>query len=280
MPPLGSTNQPHSSDRLHVAGSWFFPLAFALIVGLWLVTRFGTVAPPPGDHQHPPGEQGGAIISLADDRYHVEALVEQGGQLRIFTLGRDPTEMIDVELQPLTAYVRREQLAAVVVKLEPDPQPDDPPGRTSQFAGQLPSELEGIPLRVTVTGLRIGRSRYRLGFVWGDDLHLPTMPAKVEDEEERRLYLVAGGRYSEADIEANGGLTPSEKFAGFRAEHDFNTQPGDPLCPITRTKANPQCDWTIDGQRYEFCCPPCIDEFVRMAKEEPERIESPDAYVQ
>ncbi len=115
-----------------------------------------------------------------------------------------------------------------------------------------------------------------------DDSHTlssSAMPQKVEDEAERQLYLTPGGAYSEEDIAANDGATPSMKFAGFRAAHDFNPQPGDPICPITRTKANPDCTWVIAGQEYAFCCPPCIDEFVQWAKDEPDRVEPPEAYI-
>ena len=34
-----------------------------------------------------------------------------------------------------------------------------------------------------------------------------------------------------------------------------------------------------DGKTYEFCCPPCVDEFVRMAKETPDQIKAPEMYV-
>jgi YHS domain-containing protein len=36
----------------------------------------------------------------------------------------------------------------------------------------------------------------------------------------------------------------------------------------------------IGGKTYEFCCPPCIDEFVILAKEDPDRVLPPEAYVQ
>ena len=108
----------------------------------------------------------------------------------------------------------------------------------------------------------------------------PEMPSKVVAEAEQELYLTPQGIYSQADIEANNGLTPSQKFASFQAKHDFNPQAGDALCPITRTKANPECDWIIGGRKYQFCCPPCIDEFVEMAKKRPESIGPPEAYIQ
>lgn len=107
----------------------------------------------------------------------------------------------------------------------------------------------------------------------------PEMPLPVAESQERELFLVPGGKYTRADIDANGRTFPSRKYRGFRARHDFNTKQGELVCPVTRTKANAACTWIIDGQKYEFCCPPCIDEFVRLAKENPEDIESAGAYV-
>jgi hypothetical protein len=104
------------------------------------------------------------------------------------------------------------------------------------------------------------------------------MPAQVGEAEQRELHLTPGGKYTSADIEANNRQLPSEKFRSFQARHEFNPKPGDRLCPVTRTKANPRCVWTIGGREYQFCCPPCIDEFVRLAKERPEEILPPEAY--
>jgi hypothetical protein len=108
----------------------------------------------------------------------------------------------------------------------------------------------------------------------------PEMPRPIVDAEERELYLTAGGAYTEADIAANGPALPSQKYRSFRANHDLRPQPGDKLCPITRTKASAECTWIVAGRSYEFCCPPCIAEFVRLAKEKPERIQPPEAFVQ
>jgi hypothetical protein len=105
------------------------------------------------------------------------------------------------------------------------------------------------------------------------------MPARVGEAEERELHLVPGGKYTRADIEANGRTVPSQKYRGFQARHDYNPRPGDQLCPVTRTKASPDCSWTIGGRAYQFCCPPCIDEFVRLAKQHPDRVFPPETYV-
>jgi len=105
------------------------------------------------------------------------------------------------------------------------------------------------------------------------------MPAPIGEADERELHLTPGGKYGLADIEANGKTIPSQKYRGFQARHDRHPHSGDWLCPVTLTKANPGCTWTIGGQVYQFCCPPCIDEFVRLAKEMPEEVQPPDAYL-
>jgi len=101
----------------------------------------------------------------------------------------------------------------------------------------------------------------------------------LADDESAKLFLTPGGKYTEADIAANGRLTAMRKFKGFQAKHDANPKPGDRLCPISETKANPLCAWVIGGKTYEFCCPPCVEEFVRMAKETPDDVKDPEAYV-
>ena len=63
-----------------------------------------------------------------------------------------------------------------------------------------------------------------------------------------------------------------------RSEHDLRPKSGDKICPITLTKANAKFSWVIDGKTYEFCCPPCVDEFVALAKEKPDEIEAPEFY--
>lgn len=108
---------------------------------------------------------------------------------------------------------------------------------------------------------------------------LPPMPPQLGAAEEQELHLVPAGKYSLQDIQSNGNMVPSQKYRGFQAQHDLNPSVGDRLCPITRTKANPNCTWNIGGQTYQFCCPPCIDEFVRLAKQQPDDIQSPECYV-
>jgi len=99
-------------------------------------------------------------------------------------------------------------------------------------------------------------------------------------DAEKKLYLTPGGIYTESDIKANGSMTATQKFKGLKAQHDLKPKPDDKICPITLTKANPKFSWVIDGKTYEFCCPPCVDEFVGLSKESPNEIKPPEFYRQ
>ena len=111
------------------------------------------------------------------------------------------------------------------------------------------------------------------------DTEHPTMPPKVEDSAEKTLYLTAKGAYTDADIKANGSKTASDKYADFQSNHNLHPQPGDRLCPITKTRASNDCSWIIAGQTYHFCCPPCIDEFVKKARENPNELPEPESLI-
>jgi len=242
----------------------------------------GATPTTPGDeeHGHKPGKFGGIIVSIGKDSYHAEAIFEKGGKVRLLTLAKDESTILEVESQPLTAFVKGDGDAdASSFVLRPEPQAGDKQGMTSQFLGQLPSEYIGKRVEVTIPTLKIGAERFRIGFKNSVEVHAAAdMPVKVADEEEKKLYLTAGGIYTEADIKANGNMTASQKFKGFKARHDLKPAPGDKICPVTLTKANPLCTWIIAGKSYEFCCPPCVDEFVATAKESPADIKEPEAY--
>ena len=103
------------------------------------------------------------------------------------------------------------------------------------------------------------------------------MPPPVAGEKEKQLFLTSGGKYTDADIKANSGQVPSQKFRDFIAEHD-DPKPGDLVCPVTATKANLECSWVVDGQTYHFCCPPCVTDFVKTAKNRPEKLKKAAEY--
>jgi hypothetical protein len=233
------------------------------------------------DHGHKTGSHGGMIVSLGRDSYHVEAIVTGKGEIRLHTLGNDESRVIDIESQTLTAYVKPSGASdAETLEIKPQPQPGDAAGKASLFSAQLPEKMVGKNIDVTIPNITIGGERFRMGFSNKAEQHgAEAMPGKVADEAEKKLYLTPGGIYSVADIEANGKVTASQKFAGFMASHDLKPKVGDKICPVTLTKANPECAWIVNGKKYEFCCPPCVDEFVTLAKTKPEEIKAPEDYV-
>jgi hypothetical protein len=119
------------------------------------------------------------------------------------------------------------------------------------------------------------KERFRFAF----EAENTPMPQTVTADAARDLYLTPKGLYTAADVAANGSITAAEKYRGFHSAHDFKPKPGDPICPITQTKANAQCTWIVGGKTYRFCCPPCIDEFMKLARESPEKIKSPEEYI-
>lgn len=234
------------------------------------------------EHGHKPGAHGGLMVSLGADSYHAEAVFEQNGKLRLYTLGNDESRVIDVESQTLKAFARLDASAeAIPFVLEPEPQEGDADGRTSQFVGQLPMELAGKSIDVTIPSLVISGERFRVRFtsVTESADHADEMPDRVADDKERELYLTPGGLYTDADIAANGGETASMKFKGIPSSHDMFPEAGERICPVTKTRANPKFTWIVGGKPYQFCCPPCVDEFVRAAKQATEPLPEPESFV-
>ena len=232
------------------------------------------------EHPHKPGTHGGIIIPIGSDSYHAEAVIETSGDFRLLMLGKDETRVQEVDVQPVKAYVKViGDPNATPIELVAAPQDGDAPDKTSQFIGQLPEAFRGRQLDVTIPNLRIAGERFRVGFTTVTESHAEDMPESLPAEEERKLYLTAGGKYTEADIKANGGVTATQKFRGVPSSHDMFPKEGDRICPVTKTKANPKFTWIVDGKSYQFCCPPCVDEFVTMAKERPEEMKAPDDYI-
>ena len=233
------------------------------------------------EHGHVPSVHGGIVVPIGSDSYHAEAVFEKGGILRLYTLGKNEAVILEVEAQPLNAFVKIVGgMEAESFILSAKPQPGDQSGMTSLFIGHLPKDVAGKNIEVIIPTIRIGNERFRIAFKSAPDGGEHGMPSKVADDEEKKLYLTPGGKYTAADIKANGNVTASQKFRGAKAEHDLKPKSGDKICPITLTKASPKFTWVIDGKPYEFCCPPCVDEFVALAKEKPAELKPPDEYRQ
>lgn len=234
-------------------------------------------------HGHKPGAHGGILVSLGRDSYHAEAVFEKNGTVRLYMLGKDEARIQEVDSQELTAYLTPEGASeADKTTFRPEPQPGDAKGKTSLFVATLPKDLVGKRVQVTVNNINVNGERFRIGFsnaaVAGNHGGAE-MPAKKGSDEEQSLFLTPGGLYTAADIGANGDTVPTVKYKGIRASHDDNPKPGDKICPISKTKANPRFTWVVGGKTYEFCCIPCIEEFVVLAKEKPGEVKDPKEYV-
>ena len=233
------------------------------------------------EHPHIAGAHGGMVIPIGSDSYHAEAVIEKDGQFRLLMLGADETRIQEVDVQAVKAYIKAAgDTDATPIDMKAVPQDGDASGKTSQFVGLLPESAIGKAIDVTIPNLRIGTERFRVGFTTAVQQHDDGMPTAVSGVEEQKLYFSPGGKYTQADIDANGKMSAGAKFRGFMSKHDMSPKPGDVICPVTFTKANPKIEWQVDGKKYLFCCPPCVDEFVRMAKEEPDSLKAPEDYVQ
>jgi hypothetical protein len=239
-------------------------------------------AKPDEEHAHKPGAHGGTLVSLGRDSYHAEAVFVKGGAVRLYMLGKDEARIQEIEIQELVGYatVIGSTDAATEVKFAAEPQKGDAAGKTSLFVGKLPPELADKPVQITINNIRIGAERFRIPFSTDKAPHAEAgMPEGVEGDASRTLYLKSGGKYTEADIAANGNTTPAAKFKGIKSEHDAKPQPGDKICPISMSKASQKFTWVVGGKTYEFCCVPCIDEFVQTAKDKPDQIKAPAEYI-
>jgi len=237
--------------------------------------------PVESEHPHIAGTHGGIVIPIGSDSYHAEAVIEKDGQFRLLMLGADETRIQEVDVQAVKAYIKSAgETDATPIEMNAVPQEGDADGKTSQFVGLLPKSAIGRAIDVTIPNLRIGTERFRVGFTTAVQQHNNGMPATLSGAEEQKLYFTPGEKYTQSDIDANGKLPAGAKFRGLMTKHDMAPMPGDFICPVTLTKANPKVEWQIDGKKYLFCCPPCVDEFVRMAKEEPDSLKAPGDYVQ
>ncbi|MBX9625380.1 MAG: hypothetical protein K2X82_16360 [Gemmataceae bacterium] len=233
------------------------------------------------DHGHKPGAHGGILVSLGRDSYHAEAVFEKGRTVRLYMLGKEETRVQEVDAQDLAAFVTPDgSTEAVPVTFKPEPQAGDGKGKTSLFLATLPADLAGKTVQVTINNINVGGERFRIAFGNEAAAHAGAeMPAKKASDEERDLFLTPGGKYTAADIQANGNTVPTVKYRGIRPAHDDNPKAGQKVCPISKTLANPKFTWVVGGKTYEFCCIPCIEEFVAKAKEKPDEVLDPSTYI-
>ncbi len=265
------------SGRLRAAG-----LAATVALGVCGVFALSVPGPRGGrgagaGHDHPAGPHGGAVVAIdRDNRFHAEAVAGPDGSVRLYTSGRDPAQPVPVAASVVSAAARdgRDEYA---VMFRPDPLPGDPPGAASRFAGRLPPAARRGRPRLVVWSLPIGGGRFRFEIDPAGDTPDPAA-AEAAARAEAALHATPGGRYTDADIRANGAGPASAKFCGERPAHDHDPVAGEVVCPVSKLRPDPRFVWVVGDREYRFCRPPCVDEFVALAKDKPGEVREPDAY--
>lgn len=233
-----------------------------------------------GSHNHGSAPHGGTIVELG--KYHGEFCVDHAKKTAtVYILDDDAKSLVPIKVEKLLLSIKSPSFQ---VDLKANPQSTDPKGTSSRFVAIHENFAKEQEFEGTISG-EIDGKPYLGDFLEekhdehkGEDKSDGNKKA-VADPKEAEIYLTPGGLYTEADIKANGSTTVSAKYKNLKISHDIKPKAGDKLCPITLTKANSALTWIIGGKSYEFCCPPCVDEFVLLAKEKPGEIKEPGAYI-
>jgi YHS domain-containing protein len=227
------------------------------------------------DHGHEVGPHGGPLVEWGEGEFHAEFTVDHNTrEATIYILGADAKQPKPITTDKVLLSIKQPLMQ---LELKPLPHAGESDGLSSRyvarhdvfatersFAGSISAVVNGKPY--------IGdfqEKEHEGGHGTGASV----------DAKEAALFLTPGGVYTDADIKANGGVVPSIKYKNFKSAHDFKPKRGDKICPITLTKANDKLTWVVNGKTYEFCCPPCLEEFVQMAKERPTELKDPAQYV-
>lgn len=232
-------------------------------------------------HEHETGPHGGMIVAINEDEphYHVEFVVETDGRIRLFLSGEKPEQIVQVKPHTLIA---RAKLAGepeeTSILLRPAEIMSATPQNTSQFWGRMSPELMGKHLTLEIKDLEIEDRKFAFVIKLPSAAD-PTGRSRVATDLERELVLKPRAGYTQADVEAAGGVIPSAKYKDVRPGHSMRAMRGDRLCPVSRIKADSRISWNVKGRTYQFCCSPCIVDFVSLAKERPEEIVAPENLV-
>jgi YHS domain-containing protein len=221
--------------------------------------------------------------------YHIEAQLSPSGQLELYVYGQKERELHPISTMGLDLLLEAKAVlpgeSSVDIPMQANPYSTDPDGMSSRFVGRFdrrPDQGEvGLTVAIPIAG-KTYRVQWRPEYLRSGPFALaadPPMPQAVSSQDADRLFLTPGGLYTAADIEANGRMTAQKKYGSQMSAHNAHPKTGDRLCPITDTLANPKFAWVIGGKTYLFCCPPCIEEFVKQAKETPTQIKAPEQYV-
>jgi len=219
------------------------------------------------EHDHPDTGPHGGPLAEWDDLYHAEFTVDHAAQKVVVYILDDKAKAapkIDAAKISKVKLTVLETKPLLQLDLTHDPSLSSEKGiaftvthahfsKAADITGTIVSTVQGTP-------------PYNGKFTY-------TAPRKAE------LFLKPGGIYTAADVKANGNTTPEVKFKGKEWAHDDDLKPGDKICPVTLRKAEAECAWTVQGQRYEFCCPPCVGKFVGWSHFEPSKVKDAKEYV-
>lgn len=223
-----------------------------------------------GDHSHENGPHGGIVVVIdKEDHYHAEILVEDDGRIQLFFYGKDTDQPVEISPQLLTGKARpKGEDGSTSLIFRPAGKPGEAKRTTSHFVGRLSPEFLENHLSVSISQVEIQGHSFAFEF----KLHDRPDGEKRAVESEKTLVMNPKGKYTRADVEAAGKSPPSERFKGIKVVHTLRKTVGDVVCPVTGAKADSRITWQVNGKIYQFCCPPCVAEFVSWAQDYPESI--------
>jgi YHS domain-containing protein len=238
------------------------------------------------DQPHSPN-----ILSAGD--CHVEAQLGKDGRIELFIYGQKERQLHPISYVGPAFVLEAKAMfpgeLGIPVEMTASPYSNEPAGTSSRFVGQVDRRvgLEQMALYLTIS---LEGKNYLLRWFPKNLMPAapapprtaaapdPAMPQAVPATTAKSLFLSPGGKYTAQDVAANGRTTAVQKYGSQMSMHNAHPKPGDRICPITDTVANPKFSWVVSGKKYLFCCPPCIEEFVKQAKEKPDSIKEPMAY--
>lgn len=249
-------------------------LSFAAMLVLVALPGCNKGPEPPKDGKNPKthadevGPHGGPVAHWGKEKYHAEFIVDSAKkQVTIYILGEDPDKDVTIDPKKITDVNLTIVGSNPEVKLDLQHDAKESGKKGIAFTGTHDLFAKPDDMKVYVGGKVDGE-------IYGD-----SVTYKAPKKSSSSLYLTPGGIYTAADVKANGNTTPDEKYKGKIFSHRKDLKPGDKICPVTDKKANAECAWIVQGQRYEFCCQPCLNDFIDWAHHDTKQIKDADKYV-
>lgn len=232
------------------------------------------------EHDHPDKGPHGGPLADWDDTYHGELVVDHDAKtVSVYILDDKAKKAPEVDAARFTKVnVSVPAADKLVVELKHDPKKSGADGIAFIGSNDFFGKKEKFTAEVTCVVVD-DKGKNPKPFRDKVDYDPKEVGDKKKSASLREYYLKPGGVYTAADIEANGNMPATEKLVGIVHKEQAALKSGDKICPISKKKAQPECSWVVQGQKYEFCCPPCVDRFVRYAHDEPGKIKDASAYV-